>query len=106
MPEEERVVCETPTPGKKPTRIHKWKYDLLRGVILDIVEGSAEGVEFRELTGLVEARLSPQELSDLGSVSWYTTTVKLDMEVKGDIARVAGARPQRLRVVGWLQVGI
>ena len=98
MPAEERVVCETPTPGKKPTRIHKWKYDLIRGVILDVVGGSSEGVEFRDLPGLVEVRLSPQELSDLGSVSWYTTTVKLDMEVKGDIARVAGSRPQRLRV--------
>ena len=96
MPEEERVVCQTPTPGKKPTRIHKWKYDLIRGVILDVVGGSSEGVEFRDLSGLVEARLSPEQLSDLGSVSWYTTTVKLDMEVKGDIARVAGARPQRL----------
>ena len=99
MPEEERVVCETPTPGKKPTRIHKWKYELLRGVILDVVGSSSDGVEFRELSGLAEARLSPEQLSDLGSVSWYTTTVKLDMEVKGDIARVAGSRPQRLRVV-------
>ena len=100
MPAEERVVCETPTPGKKPTRIHKWKYDLLRGVILDVVGGSSDGVEFRALSGLVEARLSPEQLSDLGSVSWYTTTVKLDMEVKGDIARVVGSRPQRLRVAG------
>ena len=98
MPSEERVVCETPTPGKKPTRIHKWKYDLLRGVILDIVGGSSDGVEFRALPSLVEARLSPEQLSDLGSVSWYTTCVKLDMEVKGDIVRVAGTRPQRLRV--------
>lgn len=100
MPEEERVVCQTPTPGKKPTRIHKWKYDLLQGVILDIVGGRPEGVEFRDLSGLVEARLSPKQLSDLGSVSWYTTTVKLDMEVRGDIVRVAGARPQRLRMAG------
>ena len=98
MPVEERVVCETPTPGKKPTRIHKWKYDLLRDVILDIVGRTPDGIEFKALPDLVEARLSPQQLSDLGSVSWYTTSVKLDMEVKGDIARVAGARPQRLRV--------
>ena len=100
MAAEERVVCETPTPGKKPTRIHKWKYDLLREVILDTVGSSSEGVEFRDLPGLVETRLSPEQLSDLGSVSWYTTCVKLDMEVKGDIARVAGARRQRLRVAG------
>ena len=100
MPVEERIVCETPTPGKKPTRIHKWKYDLLRGVILDIVGSSPDGVEFKSLPGLVEARLNPEQLANLGSVSWYTTSVKLDMEVKGDIVRVAGARPQRLRVAG------
>ena len=98
MPSEERVVCETPTPGKKPTRIHKWKYDLLRDAILDIVGSSLDGVEFRALPSLVESRLSPEQMSDLGSVSWYTTCVKLDMEVKGDIARVSGVRPQRLRV--------
>ena len=98
MPSEERVACETPTPGKKPTRIHKWKYDLLRDAILDIVGSSHDGVEFKSLPGLVESRLSPEQLSDLGSVSWYTTCVKLDMEVKGDIARVSGVRPQRLRV--------
>lgn len=99
MTNEERVVCHTPTPGKKPTRIHKWKYDLLRSIIFDILDGSEEGVQFRSLPGLIEGRLSPQQLSDLGSVSWYTTTVKLDMEVKGDIERIPRATPQRLRLV-------
>ena len=93
-----RIVCETPTPGKNPTRIHKWKYDLLRGIILDILAGGADGVEFRSLPGLIDARLSPEQRANLGSVSWYTTTVKLDMEVKGDIVRVPGAKPQRLRL--------
>ena len=98
MPEEERIVCQTPTPGKKLTRIHKWKYDLLRDVIMDIVANSPDGVDFKGLPGLVEARLSPEQLTNLGSVSWYTTCVKLDMEVRGDIVRVPGARPQRLRL--------
>lgn len=99
MPIEEKVVCETPTPGKKPTRIHKWKYDLLRRIILDILSDSVDGVEFRGLSSFIDARLSTEQRSNLGSVSWYTTTVKLDMEVKGDIERVPGAKPQRLRVV-------
>ena len=98
MPNEERIVCQTPTPGKKPTRIHKWKYDLLRAIITDIVAGSPDGVEFRGLPGLIEAHLSPEQLTNLGSVSWYTTCVKLDMEVRGDIVRVADARPRRLRL--------
>ena len=98
MTTEERITCHTPTPGKKPTRIHKWKYDLLRGIILDILTGNADGVEFRSLPGLIDACLSPEQRASLGSVSWYTTTVKLDMEVKGDLARVPRARPQRLRL--------
>ena len=98
MTDEERVVCETPTPGKKPTRIHKWKYDLLRRIILEIVEGT-DGVEFRNLPGLIESRLSVEQRENLGSVSWYTVSVKLDMEVKGEIERVPRAKPQKLRLV-------
>ena len=95
---EERITCRTPTPGKKPTRIHKWKYDLLRCIILDILVGSADGIEFRSLPSIIDAHLSPEQRANLGSVSWYTTSVKLDMEVKGDIVRVPGAKPQRLRL--------
>ncbi len=98
MTTDERITCHTPTPGKKPTRIHKWKYDLLRGIILDILAGSADGLEFRSLPCLIDTRLTPEQRANLGSVSWYTTTVKLDMEVKRDIERVPGARPQRLRL--------
>ncbi len=99
MTDEERVVCETPTPGKKPTRIHKWKYDLLRRIILEIVAEGTDGVEFRNLPGLIESRLSVEQRENLGSVSWYTISVKLDMEVKGDIERVPRAKPQKLRLV-------
>lgn len=99
MTTDERITCHTPTPGKKPTRIHKWKYDLLRDIILDILSDSVDGVEFRSLPNLIDARLCTEQRSNLGSVSWYTTTVKLDMEVKGDIERVSGVKPQRLRLV-------
>jgi hypothetical protein len=96
---EDKVKCETPTPGKKPTRIAKWKYDLVRTAILAVVSSDDQGVEFSQLPQLVEGQISADDLERLGSVSWYTTTVKLDMEVKGVIERVAGSKPQRLRVV-------
>ena len=97
MTDDSRVVCETPTPGKQPTRILKWKYDLTREAVLNVVSRSEDGVEFRGLRDLVAAVLSKEQLSKLGSVSWYTHTVKLDMEVKGEIERVPGSVPQRLR---------
>ncbi len=103
MSDETRVVCETPTPGKKPTRIHKWKYDLLRRIILETVADSPDGVEFRKLPSLVNACLDEEQRDKLGSVSWYTTSVKLDMEVKGEIERIAGVRPQKLRLLPLLQ---
>ncbi len=95
--EEDKVLCETPTPGKQPTRIAKWKYELVRSAILAEVPDDDKGVEFNRLAELVERRIPAEELKRLGSVSWYTTTVKLDMEVNGEIERVAGVTPQRLR---------
>ena len=72
---------------------------LLRRIILEIVTESTDGVEFRNLPGLIESRLSVEQRENLGSVSWYTVSVKLDMEVKGDIERVPRAKPQKLRLV-------
>jgi hypothetical protein len=92
-----KVVCETPTPGKKPTRIARWKYEVVRSAILNAVPAGDQGVESRELPDLVRARIPAEELDRLGSVSWYTTTVKLDLEVKGELERVPGSTPQRLR---------
>jgi len=54
------------------------------------------GIEFKRLPQLVERKLTSGEMESLGSVSWYTTTVKLDMEVKGEIERVPGSNSQLL----------
>jgi hypothetical protein len=34
-----------------------------------------------------------------GSISWYTTTIKLDLEARGLIERVPDSQPQRQRLV-------
>ncbi len=96
---EAKVLCETPTPGKAGTRIPQWKYDAVRAAIRKAVPRSEKGIESRELPGLVEAALSADARRDLGSVGWHTVTVKLHMEVVGELARIAGARPQRIRLV-------
>jgi hypothetical protein len=100
MSNTDKVLCQTPTPGKQPTRIDRWKYDLVRSAILAVVRSSEQGVEFRVLPALVEQQIEPGNLSKLGSVSWYVTTVKLDLEVNGEIERIPGSKPQRLRLPG------
>ncbi len=91
-----KIACRTPTPGSSATRIDKWKYDLVRKAILKVVPRKGEGVVFRKLPDLVEKQLSSAELKKLGSVGWYTATVKLDMEVQGELSRVRDSKPQRL----------
>lgn len=94
---EPKVLCQTPTPGKAPTRIPTWKYDLIRTAILSVLPNSEQGIAFKNLPRLVERQLSQEEKHRLGSVAWYTTTVKLDLEVKGEIERIPDITPQRLR---------
>lgn len=96
----DRIECRTPTPGKKPTRIDRWKFDALRRAILEVVPATGGGTLFTELPELIEAALAPDERANLGSLLWYLTTVKLELEVRGELRRVPNAVPQRLiRVV-------
>jgi hypothetical protein len=92
----ERIEAIHPDPEKAGVRILRWKYDAVRKAILEVVPKEEPGLPFKELSGQVRSSLPKQALADLGSVSWYTTTVKLDLEARGEIARVKGARPQRL----------
>lgn len=66
--------------------------------ILRAVPEEEPGLEFRDLPDAVGDLLEPDELKlkRLGSIAWYTTTVKLDLEVKGALRRVKGSSPQRL----------
>ncbi len=94
-----KILCLTPTPGKQGTRIDRWKYETLRRAIRRAVPKNRTGVEFRKLAELVRQQLAAEELQTIGSLLWYTTTVKLHLEVIGEIERVPGAQPQRLRRV-------
>ena len=98
--DEERVLCETPTPGKQATRIPRWKYEVVRSAIGSAMAEHGESMAFKDLPGEVARRLSEQDRAHLGSVSWYTTVVKLDLEVKGELKRIPGSRPQRLVLGG------
>ena len=93
---ETRVQTRHPDPSKSMPVIDQWKYDAVRKAILSAVPKTGEGLLFKELPGRVREHLGAEALENLGSVSWYTTTVKLDLEARGEVKRVSGSRPQRL----------
>lgn len=68
MSAEQKVVCETPTPDRKPTKIDAWKYELVANAILNLLKQSPEGILFKELPDLVRDRLA-DKANEVGSMS-------------------------------------
>jgi len=79
-------------------RIPRWKYECIRRAILETLEESSGGqVVFGRLAARVADQLTSNQLAKLGSVTWHVTTVKLNMEVEGELERVPRLKPQTLR---------
>jgi hypothetical protein len=96
---DERVLTLHPDAegGKRGVRIEKAKYDGMRRALLRVVPRRKDGVAFRELSELVEPHLPADVFGPDVSRSWYVTVVKQDLEARGTIEQVPGARPQRVR---------
>jgi hypothetical protein len=92
---EETILTRHPE-KKQGVRISKAKYDAIRDVIVGVVRAKKE-VTFDELAEAANKKLRGK--FD-GSITWYVTTVKLDLEARKIIKRTAKASPQRLRLVG------
>lgn len=81
--------------GRQGVNIDRVKYDVVRQAILDSLAERGE-IPLGQLTDAVTARLDgPFD----GSIGWYTITVKLDLEARGEIERVPGRSPQVVRRV-------
>jgi hypothetical protein len=95
MASDELFLTVQPEPAKQGVRIDKVKYSTIRDSILHNLQHYGS-MTFTQLGALVE-----EDLHDTfaGSVMWYYTTVKLDMEARGEIRRVPNSRPQLIEVV-------
>lgn len=92
---ESRIACRTPAEGRDGvTRIPKWKFDVLRRAIRAALSNGA--VPFAELKDRVAPLLSAEDLAHMGSLGWHVTTVKLELEVRGDVSRLPGKGAQKL----------
>ena len=88
-------VIRTLHPEKKQgVNISREKYEIIRKAILSTLRAQKE-MTFMKLSGAVEKQLGSK--FD-GSVLWYVTTVKLDLEARGEIKRVPNSRPQLVRL--------
>jgi hypothetical protein len=79
--------------GKAGVNIEKAKYETVKNAILT----SLKGTELT-FTNLAEAAQEQLMGNFDGSIMWYVTTVKLDLEARGLIERVPRTSPQVLRL--------
>ena len=79
--------------GKSGSNVNPEKYHLIREAMLDITPTEGEGLTLDEMVTLIEPKM-PKELFPNG-VTWYTVTVKLDLEAKGLVERQPNKRPLR-----------
>jgi hypothetical protein len=90
-----RDTIRTLHPEKKQgVNISREKYEIIHQAILCVLK------EKREMTFMNLSRAVEKEVNGNfdGSVMWYVTTVKLDMEARGEIKRVTNSRPQLVKL--------
>jgi hypothetical protein len=92
---EEKILARHPEKGKQGVRISKAKYEQMRAALVKILRERGE-ITFTELAEAANQQLRGQ--FD-GSISWYVTTVKLDLEARKIIKRVPKTQPPLLRLV-------
>lgn len=79
---------------KQGVNISKTKYEIIRKAILSALRTQKE-MTFMSLSRAVEKEVNG---NFDGSVMWYVTTVKLDLEARGIVKRVPNSRPQLVRL--------
>ena len=79
---------------KQGVNISREKYEVIHKAILCVLKENKE-ITFMNLSRAVEKEVNG---NFDGSVMWYVTTVKLDMEARGEVKRVPNSRPQLVRL--------
>jgi len=92
--EEEKILTLHPEPDKQGANISRAKYDMVRQAILNAVR-SQGSITQKGLVSLVEYSLRNRFE---GSILWYTTTVKLDLEARGEIERIEERGEEKIRL--------
>ncbi|MEM7657599.1 MAG: hypothetical protein AAF399_15810 [Bacteroidota bacterium] len=93
MTTEDRILTLHPQ-GKTGVNILRRRYEVIRTYILDSLK-TQQPMTFQALGDQAVADLS--ETFD-GKVLWYITSVKLDLEARGEIERVPKTSPHQLRL--------
>lgn len=91
--QEDKILTLHPE-GKQGVNISRAKYDMIHQAITNAIRSQGV-ITFQGLISLVDYSLRNRFE---GSIPWYVTTVKLDMEARGEIERISENGEQKLRL--------
>jgi hypothetical protein len=94
---DDSVLCRTPTSGKT-TRIEGWKFFVVRQGILDAMSVADGGVFLKDLPAKLTVLLGEKSAA-IGDLESCISTVKMELEVRGEIIRSTKNGRQ------WLKLG-
>jgi hypothetical protein len=94
FPMEDTILTLHPDVAKQGVRIHRDKYETVRSAILELLRIHGP----LTFTGLGDRVADALHSTFDGSVTWYYTTVKLDLEARGEIRRVPKSQPQMIEL--------
>jgi hypothetical protein len=90
-----KVMIRTLHPEKKQgVNISREKYEIICEAIMCVLKKEKE-ISFKNLSRAVEKEVKG---NFEGSVTWYVTAVKLDLEARGVVKRVPNSRPQVVKL--------
>ena len=93
----DKVLCRTPNQpgGGKGTRIDTWKYEVMSAAIRACFTARNNApLGFMAMVKAVPDHVDPARRDEIGSLGWFTTTVALEMQYRGEMTatKVSGKK--------------
>lgn len=93
---EQKIQLKHPT-GKKAISMEKEKYVVIEKSLLNCLKGKAEATH-KEILKTITEDFTKNKIKFDGSVEWHMEWVKLDLEARKKITRIAGTTPIKFKL--------
>ena len=93
---EQKIQLKHPT-GKKAISMYKGKYDIIEKLLLICLKGKAEATH-KEILNAITTVIKKDKIIFDGSVEWHMEWVKLDLEARKRITRIANTTPIKYKL--------
>jgi hypothetical protein len=93
---EQKIQLQHPA-GKKAISMDKEKYGAIEKSLLNCLKGKAESTH-KEILNAITEDFKTNKIKFAGSLEWHMEWVKLDLEAKKKITRIADTTPIKFKL--------